>query len=74
MCHCFMREPRNDRKICILQYCPKDFCPGLSDPGFGEKSLFSSFFLRFLGILDTCNNNDLRNYFLNIASFYKAIP
>ena len=23
------REPRNDRKIRILQYCPKDFCPGL---------------------------------------------
>ena len=25
----FKREPRNDRKIWILQYCPKDFCPGL---------------------------------------------
>ena len=25
----FKREPRNDGKICILQYCPKDFCPGL---------------------------------------------
>ena len=27
--HCFKREPRNDRKIWILQYCPKGFCPGL---------------------------------------------
>ena len=27
--HCFKREPRNDRKIWILQYCPKDFCPWL---------------------------------------------
>ena len=25
--HCFKREPRNNRKI--LQYRPKDFCPGL---------------------------------------------
>ena len=27
--YCFKREPRNDRKIWILQYCPKEFCPGL---------------------------------------------
>ena len=27
--HCFKREPRNDRKIWMLQYCPKDFCLGL---------------------------------------------
>ena len=27
--HCFKREPRNDWKIWILKYCPKDFCPGL---------------------------------------------
>ena len=27
--HCLMREPRNDRKITILQYCPRDFCPWL---------------------------------------------
>ena len=27
--YCFKREPRNDRKIWILQYCPKDFCPVL---------------------------------------------
>ena len=27
--HCFKREPKNSRKIWILQYCPKDFCPGL---------------------------------------------
>ena len=27
--HRFKREPRNNRKIWILQYCPKDFCPGL---------------------------------------------
>ena len=27
--HCFKREPRNDRKIWILQYCHKNFCPGL---------------------------------------------
>ena len=32
MMHCFKREPRNDRKIRILQYCPKDFCPGLQAP------------------------------------------
>ena len=25
----FERELRNNRKIGILQYCPKDFCPGL---------------------------------------------
>ena len=31
--HCFKREPRNNRKI--LQYRPKDFCPGLKqwNPG-----------------------------------------
>ena len=29
MINCSKMEPRNDRKICILQYCPKDFCPGL---------------------------------------------
>ena len=29
MIHCFKREPRNNRKIGMLQYCPKDFCPGL---------------------------------------------
>ena len=27
--HCFKRKPRNDRKIWIFQYCPKDFSPGL---------------------------------------------
>ena len=27
--HCFKRKPGNDRKIWILQYCPKDVCPGL---------------------------------------------
>ena len=27
--HHFKSEPRNDRKVRILQYCPKDFCPGL---------------------------------------------
>ena len=27
--HCFRRQPRNDRKIWILQHCPKDFSPGL---------------------------------------------
>ena len=26
---CFKREPRNDRKIWILQHYPKDFYPGL---------------------------------------------
>ena len=41
------------QKFSEFQLCPKDFCPGLSNPGFGEKSLFSSFFLRFLGILET---------------------
>ena len=28
--YCFKREPRNDRKIWIEQYCPKDFSPGLN--------------------------------------------
>ena len=51
--HRFKREPRNDRNIRILQYCPKDFCPGISESWFWEKSPFSSFFLRFLGILKT---------------------
>ena len=27
--HYFKRESRSDRKIWVLQYCPKDFCPGL---------------------------------------------
>ena len=27
--YCFMRQPRNNRKILILDYCPKDFCPRL---------------------------------------------
>ena len=27
--HHFKSEQRNDRKVRILQYCPKDFCPGL---------------------------------------------
>ena len=27
--HYFMREPRNERKIWIVQHCPKDFCPRL---------------------------------------------
>ena len=27
--HCFKRDPRNDRKLWILQYCPKNVCPGL---------------------------------------------
>ena len=27
---CFKREPRNDRKVCILQYGLKEFCPELS--------------------------------------------
>ena len=27
--HYFKRESKSDRKIWILQYCPKDFCPGL---------------------------------------------
>ena len=53
MMHCFKREPRNDRKIWILQYCPKDFCPGLSESWFWGKRLLYSFFLCFLGILET---------------------
>ena len=27
--HCFMKAPRNYRKLCILHHCPRDFCPGL---------------------------------------------
>ena len=27
--HCFMREPRNNRKKRVSRYCPKDFCPWL---------------------------------------------
>ena len=37
-------------------YCstvPKTFVHDCLNPGFGEKSLFSSFFLCFLGILET---------------------
>ena len=34
--HCFKREPRNNRKIWILQYCPKDFFPGLSAMKSGQ--------------------------------------
>ena len=55
--HCFKREPRNDRKIWILQYCPKDFCPGLSESWFWGKSLLSSFFLCFLDILETSRSS-----------------
>ena len=32
---------------------PKTFVQDCLIPGFGENSLFSSFFLRFLGILET---------------------
>ena len=52
--HCFKREARNDRKIWILQYCPKYFCTGLSESWFWGKSLLSSFFLNcFLDILES---------------------
>ena len=40
-------------KIWILQYYYKDVCPGLSQSLFFWKSLFSSLFLRVLGILET---------------------
>ena len=57
--HCFNRKPGNDRKTWILQYCPKDFCPGLSECWFWEeKSLFPSFFLLFLGVLKTLKVGD----------------
>ena len=57
--HCFKREPRNDRKTWILRYCAKDVCPGLSESWFwDEKSLFSSFFLLFLGVLKTLKVGD----------------
>ena len=46
--HCFKREPRNDRKIWILQYCAKDFCPGLSKSWFwGGKVCFLHFSYAF---------------------------
>ena len=32
---------------------PRTFVQDCLNPGFGGKSLFSSFFLRFLGILET---------------------
>ena len=38
-------------------YCsrvPRTFVQDCLNPGFGGKSMFSSFFLRFLGILETC--------------------
>ena len=38
-------------------YCskvPRTFVQDCLNPGFGEKSMLSSFFLRFLGILETC--------------------
>ena len=37
-------------------YCstvPRTFVHDCLNPGFGKKSLFSSFFLRFLDILET---------------------
>ena len=37
--HCFKREPRNDRKIWILQYCPKDFFQDCLNPGFEENEV-----------------------------------
>ena len=39
----FKRDRRNDAKVQILQYCPEDFCPGLSESWFFEKSLFFSY-------------------------------
>ena len=38
-------------------YCsrvPRTFMQDCLNPGFGQKSMFSSFFLRFLGILEIC--------------------
>ena len=43
MMHCFKREPRNDRKIWILQYCRKDFCLWLwscHNNGYEMKHLY----------------------------------
>ena len=36
--HCFKREQRNDRKIWILQYCPKDFRSNLVPRAFPSKN------------------------------------
>ena len=40
--HCLMREPRNDRKITILQYCPRDFCPWLKLCRFRKGSVHTN--------------------------------
>ena len=63
-------------------YCstvPMTFVQDCLNPGFGgKKSVFFIFptLFRYFGDkkVITCNNNDLWNYFLNVASFYKAIP
>ena len=47
----FMREPRNDRKIWILQYCPKDFAQDCLNPDFWEKK---SVFFIFPALLLYC--------------------
>ena len=46
------REMTEKYEYCS-SYCPKDFCPGLSESWFWGKRLLSSFFLCFLGILET---------------------
>ena len=51
--HCFKKEPRNNRKIWILQCYPKDVCPASSESSFFEKVCFlRCLFLRVLGILE----------------------
>ena len=46
------REMTEKYEYCS-SYCPKDLCPGLSESWFWGKRLLSSFFLCFLGILET---------------------
>ena len=78
---------RRNREITEkYDYCssiPRTFVQDCLNPCFFFlfsvfKSVFFTFSTRFRHFGDkqmiTCNNNDLRNYFLNIASFYKAIP
>ena len=41
--YCCKREPRNDRKISMLQYCPKDFVQDCLNPSFLKKVFFFNF-------------------------------
>ena len=73
---------RGNREITQkYEYCstiPRTFFQDCLNPCVLKKSVFFTFSTLFRNFGDkymiTCNNNDLWNYFLNIASFHKAIP